>query len=358
MNRNKFLYYVSEYKKHIYELNNQRENADLVERKERISYYQSFNKNTFMDMSEEQFQDYIAKTWASRTWGNKQYIIDLMLSSNGGLEKTKKLIFDFLFGKDDFEKRWKTFINNANYFGPSYMSELLAYIEPSIYALANRQVITALEELGYTDLPHYNYQFTASKYLRICELVKEIGKELEKESIKTENLLAVDYFLWEVAMGLEPYPKKTEEVISGKIIKDNTDFVFVHNDIKEMVVKIGRLLGFESRSEYKVGTGAVLDAVWTANIGNMGRISYVFEVQTKGSIDSLILNLQKAKKKKTVQAVVAISNLEQLEKIKMESVDIDINIIPWNYIDVIKVYDQLTSAFETLNSLDLIPKDF
>ena len=54
-------------------------------------------------------------------------------------------------------------------------------------------------------------------------------------------------------------------------------------------------------------------------VGNMGRILYVFEVQTKGSIDSLLINLFKALNNPAVQGVVAVSDREQLEKIKKHS---------------------------------------
>lgn len=58
-------------------------------------------------------------------------------------------------------------------------------------------------------------------------------------------------------------------------------------------MEIGELLGFESRAEVKIAAGAVVDAVWEAKIGNMGKAIYVFEVQSKGSIDSLLLNLSR-----------------------------------------------------------------
>lgn len=86
---------------------------------------------------------------------------------------------------------------------------------------------------------------------------------------------------------------------------------------KEKLVAIGELLGFDSRSEVKITTGAVVDAVWEAKIGNMGKAIYVFEVQSKGSIDSLILNLKKAQSNAAVQAVVAVADEEQLAKISL-----------------------------------------
>lgn len=93
----------------------------------------------------------------------------------------------------------------------------------------------------------------------------------------------------------------------------------------------------------------------------MGRVIYVFEVQTSGSIDSLILNLMKAKSNKAVQGIIAVSDIEQIEKIKKEVTSlpqIKDAIKYWDYRDVLNVYDQLSSAFESINKLELVPEGF
>ena len=86
-----------------------------------------------------------------------------------------------------------------------------------------------------------------------------------------------------------------------------------------------------------------MDAVWEAKIGNMGKAIYVFEVQSKGSIDSLILNLKKAQSNAAVQAVVAVADEEQLAKIIRESAGvIDENLCALGIQnDVLAVYDAL-----------------
>jgi len=63
-----------------------------------------------------------------------------------------------------------------------------------------------------------------------------------------------------------------------------------------------------------------VDVLWRAQIGNLGVVTYVFEVQKSGSIDSLILNLQRARANPTVQKVVAVSYGQQLERIRNETV--------------------------------------
>ena len=85
----------------------------------------------------------------------------------------------------------------------------------------------------------------------------------------------------------------------------------------------------------------------------------LFRSQTSGSIDSLILNLMKSKSNAAVQGIVAVSDAAQLEKIRREVAslkDIKDSIKYWDYNDVLNTYDSLTSAFETINSLGLVPE--
>lgn len=133
-----------------------------------------------------------------------------------------------------------------------------------------------------------------------------------------------------------------------------------HDEIKEKLVAIGELLGFDSRFEVKITTGAVVDAVWEAKIGNMGKAIYVFEVQSKGSIDSLILNLKKAQSNAAVQAVVAVADEEQLAKIIKESKGVidEKSLRAWDSDDVLAVYDSLERAHESINKLALVPDSF
>ena len=134
----------------------------------------------------------------------------------------------------------------------------------------------------------------------------------------------------------------------------------LHEEIKEKLVAIGELLGFESRAEVRITAGAVVDAVWEAKIGNMGKAIYVFEVQSKGSIDSLILNLKKAQNNAAVQAVVVVADEAQLAKIIKESRGVieEKDLRTWDSEDVLAVYDALVRAHESINKLALVPESF
>ena len=154
-------------------------------------------------------------------------------------------------------------------------------------------------------------------------------------------------------------PETTDISTSKKPVNVN-DSKSLHDEIQEKLVAIGELLGFDSRSEVKITTGAVVDAVWEAKIGNMGKAIYVFEVQSKGSIDSLIFNLKKAQSNAAVQAVVAVADEEQLAKIISESAGVidEKSLRTWDSEDVLSVYDSLVRAHESINKLALVPESF
>lgn len=236
-----------------------------------------------------------------------------------------------------------------------------AYANPQEYVIFNKTTILCYGYLDIPDMPKYNYQYTGKKYAEVCAIAKKIAAELKKAGADDYDLLAVDYFMWDEILPLaekkSPVSPATPEVKKPVTVKDSKS---LHDEIEEKLVAIGELLGFDSRSEVKIATGAVVDAVWEAKIGNMGKAIYVFEVQSKGSIDSLILNLKKAQSNAAVQAVVAVADEEQLAKIIQESAGVidEKSLRTWDSEDVLAVYDALVRAHESINKLALVPESF
>jgi 5,10-methylenetetrahydrofolate reductase len=85
-------------------------------------------------------------------------------------------------------------------------------------------------------------------------------------------------------------------------------------------------------------------------------------VQTKGSIDSLILNLIKALSNSAVQGIVAVSDEKQLKKItdQCDSIKMisDLKLRTWNYKEVLQNYEALEAVNESINKLNLVPDGF
>lgn len=330
-----------------------------TERKERKAYYQSFTKDKLLAMTEEDFFEYMSRLWSMVMWGNKRFVVDKLIADNG-FDALKKQLAELLYGTAQFEKRWNTFLKSVKGMGPSTISELLTYTNPNEYILFNKTTILCYTYLDVSDMPKYNYQYTGKKFAEVCAIAKEISAALKAAGAEDYDLLAVDYFLWDEVLPLAEKKEPGNQAPVTVTPKTASDSKSLHDEIKEKLVAIGELLGFESRAEVKITTGAVVDAVWEAKIGNMGKAIYVFEVQSKGSIDSLILNLKKAQSNAAVQAVVAVADEEQLAKIIRESAGVidEKSLRTWNSDDVLAVYDALARAHESINKLALVPESF
>ena len=345
--------------------NNKKDNyvyfeENWAERKQRKEFYQSYTKERLINMDESEFLSYISRLWSMLIWGNKKYVVDKLIADNGFSTLKKRLAY-LLYGDDDIEVRWDYFLRSVKGLGPATMSELLTYIDPYKYMIFNKNTVQSFSYLEIKGMPKYNYQYTGKKYKEICEIAKEISAALKASGAEDYDLLAVDYFMWDELLPLsEKKEIKAEHEQVKEEPRNDREFKSLHDEIKEKVVTIGELLGFESRSEVKITTGAVVDAVWEAKIGNMGKAIYVFEVQSKGSIDSLILNLKKAQSNAAVQAVVAVADEEQLGKIIVESNGVidEKSLRTWDFEDVLAVYDALVRAHESINKLALVPESF
>lgn len=339
---------------------------DLSERAERTAYYQSWTTDKIAKMTEEDLYEYLTKLWAMLIWGNKKYVVDKIIADNG-LVGLKKQLSDLVWGSKPVAVRWDTFRKQAKGFGPAMMSEILCQSHPTENLLWNRRVYVGLSYLGVTHLPRYNYQLTGKKYEELSGVVKAIAEEMAKQGVPDVTLLTVDYFIWDELQVEENlsdiFVKGKEEKKAVPSIKtvDKETSDFIHNEIRDKLADIGNWLGFTSQTERKVAEGSKVDTIWEATIGNMGRVIYVFEVQTKGSIDSLLMNLLKALNNPAVQGVVAVSEPEQLNTIKKHAAlvtELNKKLKYWDYKQVLEIHEALQMINESINSLGLVPHGF
>jgi len=221
--------------------------------------------------------------------------------------------------------------------------------------------------LGVENLPRYDYQMTGKKYEELSKVAKSIATEMSKQGITDVTLLTVDYFIWDE---LQVEDNLSEIFVKGKeekkaipsiktVDKETSDFI--HNEVRDKLAEIGTWLGFTSQTEKKVADGSKVDTIWEATIGNMGRVIYVFEVQTKGSIDSLLLNLLEALNNPAVQGVVAVSDPDQLTTIKKNAAlvgDLSKKLKYWDYKQVLQIHEALQMVNESINGLGLVPQGF
>lgn len=355
MNEKLFSTALSNYKKWA-DGNKAEVESDFNERHAMCREIQLYSKERLENLSEEEFFNLIAPLWAMSMWGNKKYYLDNVIESNG-MDLIREQLVNLLYGKESIESRWDEFREKIKGLGPAIISELLNKFKPNEYILWNKKSLTGFIALGIPKVPKYNSAIDGKKYAYLSKVGRELVDSAKKQGVsEIEDLLALNSFIWK---DLQIEPTDMGLPVEGKPEKETEkQKAFVHNDVRDRIRDIGSFLGFKAEVEKKVADGAVVDAIWEVSVGNMGRITYVFEVQTSGSIDSLLLNLMKAKNNPSVQGVVAVSDAKQLEKIKKEASSLRTirdELKFWDYNDVLKVFDALSNAYESINSLGLVP---
>ena len=310
-------------------------------------------------LTEPDFRKIIASLYAFAGWTNKDYVADRVLADRG-IEVIKSELRRLLYGKGPFSERYDHFTKNVRGLGPAGLTEILAFFNSLEYGIWNEKSRRALEFLGLGDeLQTRKYRITGSEYERFNHALKEIYDEIkptfEKLGIIEEavDLLLVDLFLYYICE--EVYP--TSIFVEGRTIVSE-DYDFDHDEIVEKLVELGNGLGFEAESEKLIAKGARVDVVWRAKIANLGVVSYVFEVHRGGSIDSLILNLQRAKNNPTVQKLVVVANTIDLRKIEEEvsslSEDFRKSLAYLEAKDVEKAYNLLKELNAIIGRLELV----
>ena len=331
-----------------------KENADRLNRIEHFSNV--FKKRNLESMTEFDFGELIAKLWSFRSWNNKEYLVRSIIEANQGLESLKQNLIDLLHGEDSIEKRYERFAKNVRSFGPASTTEVLSHFKPEDYGIWNDRARKGLKALGYEGiLPIGKYRISGQEYLKLNEIERELMKELNNRGLKIPNLLAVDYFLWRVWYISEQEAEKFEDSIEPK-------YEFDHDETRDHIREIGHNLGFEAEIESTIQHGARVDVIWSAKIANLGVVKYVFEVQKTGSIDSLILNLQKAKKNPSVQKLIAVSDTVQIEKIRKELIGLSDDFVRyvsfWDAKDVRTTYEKISDVILEINKLQLVKSEF
>ena len=324
--------------------------ADLNERKERLALYQPLTKEQILQLDEADILGLITKLWATQFWKNQQYILEKLISDNG-FEKLKKELAELLCGDGEVTKRYEIFMKLIKHLGPASITEMLSSKDPDKCAIWNDKARKALTILCFEGvLPLRKYKITGKELAKFNDVCWGIANELAETGMDKPDLFGVDYFLYEVTLS-SPVSVRTPKTINKE--KD-----FDHDEIGEHLRDIGIWLGFHADVRQKVGHGAEVDVLWRAQIGNLGVVTYIFEVQKKGSIDSLILNLQKAKANPTVQKVVAVSDIGQLEKIRKETIGLQAEfrdaLAFMQISEVEQVHENLSQAMSTIERLELV----
>ena len=290
---------------------------DLQSRHERSEMYSKFlSKDGIEQMTEIEFGQVISSLWASLMWGNKEYLVERLIQDNT-LPKIKRELTRLLWGKEEIVERYDNFRSELKGFGTAMITEMMALVHPNECGLWNVKARTALIALGFDNktIPLKKSQISGEDYQRFNGVLRLIQNELVGKVEESLDLLGIDYFLYEIWRANREHGDE-EELNQVAISNGASDFD--HDEVIEQLVAIGEWMGFHARKEQLIAKGAKVDALWQAQIANLGKVTYVFEVQRRGSLDSLILNLQRAQNNPSVQRLIIVANQKDLSRVRQE----------------------------------------
>ncbi len=291
---------------------------DMAEQHARKELYESLlSPDGIEQMTELELGQVISSLWASRMWSNKGYFVEQLIHDNG-LPRLRQGLQLLLWDDGTLASRYDAFRKGIKGLGAASITELLAFVHPKDCGLWNDRARKALDVLGFGELfpAIQKSQIGGAEYQAFNDLIGLIRDELARRGLRWLDLLDVNYFLYDVWQINRENGELTAEAVPSHT--PPPVYEFDHTEMVDQLVAIGQWLGFQAEKEKKVAKGAQVDAVWQARIANLGVVTYVFEVQRHGSIDSLILNLQRAHNNPTVQRLIVVANYVDIEAVRQE----------------------------------------
>ena len=292
--------------------------TDMAARRTRQELYaQRLSPAALDQMSELEFGQVIGSLWASRMWSNKGFFVEQLIRDNG-LPGLQEGLRHLLWAETTVTTRYDDFRKITKGMGSATVTEILAFVHPAECAVWNDRARKALDLLGLREIfPAISKsQINGKAYHQFNELIGWIRDELGRHGFRWFDLLDVNYFLYEVWRANQENAGLV--ALGGTGQRPAMVYEFDHNEVIDQLVAIGQWLGFQAEKEKKVARGAQVDLIWQARIANLGVVTYAFEVQRRGSIDSLILNLQRAQNNPTVQRLIVVANHVDLDAVRRE----------------------------------------
>ena len=172
------------------------------------------------------------------------------------------------------------------------------------------------------------------------KLVQRAGRELDGK-----GLLERDRGFWKIT---EKGREKVATEVTGFELEQNVSIKPSHADIQRMLLRIGEILGFYGETEFEY-----YDVVWR-EVPRAARLSHVFEVQSKGNIDSAFAKLKRAHEAQRSQIYLVVSSERDLKRAKLslsrEFQDIEQSLTIMTFAQIQKTYRNLRTVGEIISA--------
>lgn len=182
------------------------------------------------------------------------------------------------------------------------------------------------------------YKIKEGKENRWKSAVQKAGKMLDER-----NLITRERGIWTLTKkGIEAANEET----SGIIINKSENVSLSHVEIQQMIYEIGEILGYFSALEFEY-----YDVIWRENAKSL-RISHVFEVQSKGNIDSAFAKLKRAfdaQRSKPFLVLASERDTKRAQKsLALEFRELENVITILSFVELRKIHENLKAIGEFL----------
>jgi hypothetical protein len=214
---------------------------------------QTLSQDHLPNLTPEEFGTLVKGLWASLIWGNRDYLVEKILSQND-FETIQQEFHELLYGENPLAERFDRF--NVKGLGPASTTEILTLFDPVSYCLWNDKPKNVLPFLGLKSLipdRAYKYAIRGKDYVRAIEVHRAIQDVLQESGFPDCDLLDVDNFLWvlydavvkdAVVKREEPIP--TDPVPQPEtIVEEQGAGLDDHWDAIAMLAQVGKLLGYD-----------------------------------------------------------------------------------------------------------------
>ncbi len=171
--------------------------------------------------------------------------------------------------------------------------------------------------------------------------VQKAGKFLDEQ-----KFLEREHGNWKIT---EKGRKEVEKEVAGFALTVSQQESLSHAEIQKMLLEIGENLGFYAQTEFEY-----YDVIWRETPNNL-RISHIFEVQSKGNIDSAFAKLKRAYQAQRTKPFLVIASERDLNRAR-QSLSREFQEI--ETVVVILTFAQIKQVHQNLNNIAEIIKDF
>lgn len=210
-------------------------------------------------------------------------------------------------------------------------------------------ILQELNAVGGSDDVRFLYERLISYFPQISDSeIKQIKnckeqnwrKSVQKagKSLDEQNLIRRERGFWKITdIGKRFIENENSGIIFTKTVDDSVS----HQDIQIMLCEIGNILGYFSEKEFEY-----YDVIWRES-ENSQRISHVFEVQSKGNIDSAFAKLKRAFDAQRSKPFLILSSERDSNRARNSLIrefrELERNIMILSFVELRKIHENLSS---------------